>query len=84
MSRSGSIKIERSMNKYPRGHILRFFSPDGEPEQLPGPPGDPPLGAPPGSPPGEENYFDFKFPPRYGALGSQIVALIFGPWGLYE
>ena len=27
------------------------------------PPGDPP-GVPLGSPPGEENYFDFKFPPR--------------------
>ena len=31
ISRSGSIKIERSMKKYPRGLILRFFGQMGGP-----------------------------------------------------
>ena len=38
ISSSGSIKIERSMKKYPRGLILRFFRQIGSPNSSPEPP----------------------------------------------
>ena len=52
----GASKSNAACTKHP-------LSPDGEPEQLFGPH----LGIPPWDPlgaPGEENDFDFKYPPR--------------------
>ena len=52
--------------KIPPGSSLDFFRQVGSPKSSPDPPwGTPHLGVPPGSLPGEENYFNFKFPPRY-------------------
>jgi len=41
ISRSRSTKIERSMKKYPRGLILRFFGQVGDPKSPPAAPGAP-------------------------------------------
>ena len=53
ISKSRSIKIKRSMKKYPRGLILRFFRQMGSPNSSLEPPRDPRGGIPPrlGAPP---------------------------------
>ena len=69
ISRARSIKIKRSRKNYLQGLILRFFSPDGKPEQLPRPPQGTPLGTPPwgfplGTLPGKKITSILKFPRR--------------------
>ena len=63
ISRSGSIKIERSMKKYPQGLILRFFRQMGSPNSSLEPPQRTPPGGPPWKPPWGRKLLRFLIVP---------------------